>query len=166
MSLFMKNAGDPLAGGEMCAAWRMESQGWSRVECVLDSGAADSVCPRSMAPEFPVEDTEASRAGVYYTAADGGRIANVGQQALPVALENGARTVATFQVADVSRPLMSVGRVCEMGNRVLFGAGGGYILNIATGGVTPFYRKEGVYVFMMWIPPLAEAVRSGFARPQ
>ena len=94
-----------------------------------------------------------------------GRISNVGQQSVPVALENGARTVATFQVADVSRPLMSVGRVCEMGNRVLFGAGGGYILNVSTGEATPFYKRDGVYVFTMWIPPLQEAIDAGFARP-
>ena len=85
---------------------------------------------------------------------------------VPVALENGARTCATFQVADVSRPLMSVGRVCEMGNRVLFGAGGGYILNVATGAATPFHKRDGVYVFTMWIPPLQEAIDAGFARPQ
>ena len=116
-----------------------------------------------MAPQFAIEDTAASRAGVYYTSADGGKIANVGQQNLPVALENGVRTVATFQVADVSRPLMSVGKVCEMGNRVLFGAGGGYILNIATGNATPFYKRDGVYIFTMWIPPIEQA-GPGFVR--
>ena len=168
LNIFMHGTGqpDPRSGGEVCAAWRMEREGWSRVDCVLDSGAADSVCPRSMAPHFPVEDTDASRNGVYYTSADGGRISNVGQQSVPVALGNGARTVATFQVADVSRPLMTVGRVCEMGNRVLSGAGGGYILNVSTGEATPFYKRDGVYVFTMWIPPLQEAIDAGFARPQ
>ena len=152
-------------GGELCAAWQLESQGWTRVDCVLDSGAADSVCPRTMAPHFAIKDTESSRAGVYYTAADGGRISNVGETTVPVALENGIRTSATFQVADVSRPLMSVGKVCEMGNRVLFGAGGGYILNISTGSATPFYKREGVYIFTMWIPPASEA-GPDFHRPQ
>ena len=77
--------------------------------------------------------------------------------------KNGARTSAIFQVADVSRPLMSVGKVCEMGNRVLFGAGGGYILNIASGEATPFYKRDGVYIFTIWIPPVSEA-GAGFAR--
>ena len=147
----------------MCAAWQLESQGWCKVDCVLDSGAADSVCPRSMAPQFEIVDTAASRAGVYYTSADGAKISNVGQQTLPVALENGVRTSAVFQVADVSRPLMSVGKVCEMGNRVLFGAGGGYILNIESGEATPFYKKDGVYIYTIWIPPVSEAGQ-GFAR--
>ena len=51
-------------------------------------------------------------------------------------------------------------KVCEMENLVLFGAGGGYIFNIATGSATPFYKRDGVYVFTLWIPPLAEAVSS------
>ena len=116
-------------------------------------------------PQFAITDTDASRAGVFYTAADGGRIMNIGETTVPIALENGVTTSATFQVADVSRPLMSVGKVCEMGNRVLFGAGGGYILNIATGSATPFHKKDGIYIFTMWIPPASEA-GSGFARPQ
>ena len=111
---------------------------------MLDSGAADSVCPKDMAPHFQVVDSEASKAGVYYTSADGGKISNLGQTTVPIALENGVRTSATFQVADVSRPLMSVSKVCDMGNRVLFGKGGGYIMNLETGRANPFYM---VYFF-------------------
>ena len=129
----------------------------------MDSGAAESVCPREMAPQFEVKDTLASRAKVFYTAASGGQIMNIGESNIPVCLENGARTIATFQVCDVSRPLMSVSRLCEMGNRVLFGANGGVIMNLATGQVTPFQKEDGVYVFEMWIPPLCE---SPFGRPQ
>ena len=130
---------------------------------VVDSGAADSVCPRDLCPHFPVEVSEASKAGVYYTGANGGKLFNLGQTHVPVALDNGARSLATFQVADVSRPLMSVSKVCEMGNRVIFGAGGGYIMNIETGACTQFTKKDGIYVFNLWIPPLSE---SPFGRPR
>ena len=58
---------------------------------------------------------------------------------------------------------MSVSKVCEMGNRVVFGAGGGYILNVETGATTQFKKKEGIYVFDMWVPPLSE---SPFGRPR
>ena len=81
---------------------------------------------------------------------------NLGEQHVPVCLSNGARTIATFQIAEVSRPLMSVCKLCEMGNRVVFGANGGVILNLRTGEVTPFEKEDGVYVFEMWILPLAE----------
>ena len=72
-------------------------------------------------------------------------------------LANGSRSILTFQVAEVSRPLMSIARLCEMGNRVLFGASGGVILNLQTGDVTPFHKEEGVYTFELWIPLANEA---------
>jgi hypothetical protein len=115
-----------------------------------------------MCPHFGIEDSEASRAGVYYTSANGGKLFNLGQTHVPIALDNGAKTVATFQVADVSRPLMSVSKVCEMGNRVIFGANGGVIMNLATGATTEFTKKDGIYIFVMWVPPLSE----GFTRPR
>ena len=111
----------------LLAAWKRETEGWHQVNAVLDSGAADSVCPRDMTPWFEVVDSDASRAGVYYTAANGGKIYKLGQTHIPIAMDNGSRTMATFQVADVSRPLMSVSKVCEMGNRVALGAGRGFI---------------------------------------
>ena len=151
------------SGGPLCGTWQMEDRGWNKVKVIMDSGAAESVCPRSMAPQFIVHDSIARRAGVYYTSANGGKIMNLGEQHVPVCLSNGARTIATFQVADVSRPLMSVSKLCEMGSRVIFGADGGVILNLRSGEVTPFVRDEGVYTFEMWIPPLSE---SPFGRPR
>ena len=108
----------------------MEDRGWTKVKVIMDSGAAESVCPRSMAPQFAIRDSAASKAGVYYTSANGGHIPNLGEQHVPFCLANGARTIATFQVAEVSRPLMSVARLCEMGNRILCGANGGVMLNL------------------------------------
>ena len=116
------------------------------------SGAAESVCPLAMCQHIAVEDSPGSRTGQHYLAANGGRIANKGQQLLPVCLGNGARTEALFQVADVSRPLMSVSKVCDAGNRVLFGASGGVILNLSTGASTAFEMRDGVYVFPLWVP--------------
>ena len=72
-------------------AWRTDNKGWSQVEVVLDSGAADTVCPRDMCPQFPVEDSDASKAGVYYTGANGEKLFNLGQTHVPVALDNGVR---------------------------------------------------------------------------
>ena len=128
VNIFLKGS-EKKSAGKVMAAWRMESEGWSRADCVLDSGAADSVCPRTMAPQFPIQDTEASRNGVYYTAADGEN-----QQCGPT-VNTGPfgewRPHSGHFPGGGREPLMSVGNVCEMVNRVLFGAGGGYILNIA-----------------------------------
>ena len=150
-------------GRDLCAAWSSEQNGWRKIRVVMDSGAAECVAPRDMAPQYRIADSIASRSGVFYTSADGGRLDNLGQQELPIAFDNGTRAMATFQIANVSRPLMSVARICELGNRVLFGASGGVILNLESGQVTPFEKEDGVYVFSMWIPPLSE---SPFGRPR
>ena len=151
--LYPEKVGTP--SGALFGAWRAEESGWTRVEVVMDSGAAECVCPKTMAPHFPIIDTQASLAGVYYTSANGGKISNLGQQTIPVAFENGIKCQAVFQVAEVSRPLMSVAKICELGNRVMFGAGGGLIMNLNSGEVTPFEKKDGVYIFTLWIPPLS-----------
>ena len=82
----------------------MEDRGWSRATVIMDSGAAESVCPRSMAPPF---------------------------------------CDSIFS----SKPVRSI---------LYVRANGGVILNFRTGDVTPFEKEDGVYVFEMWIPPLAE----------
>ena len=148
---------------QLLTAWKIENQGWHQIEVVLDSGAVDSVCPKEMCPQFGIEDSYASKAGVFYTNANGGKLYNLGQTHVPIALDTGAKTLATFQVADVSRPLMSVSKVCEMSNRVVSGANGGYILNLATGAATQFVKKEGMYVFTMWVQPVFELP---FGRPR
>ena len=89
-------------------------------------------------------------------------ILNLGEQHVPVCLANVCRTIATFQVADVGRPLMSVAKLCELGNRVIFGDAGGVILHVASGQMTPLQMEDGVCTFDMWVPPLDQ---SPFARP-
>ena len=52
-----------------------------------------------------------------------------------------------FQIADVSKPLVSVSSICEKGNRVIFCRAGGMVQNLKTGGLIPFQRESGIYVF-------------------
>ena len=146
LNCFIRSLGQQPDGGSIFGAWSSEDperKGWTRVKVVMDSGAAECVCPPDMAPQFAVVDSPASRAGVYYSSACGGRMANKGQQHVPIAFGNGIRAI-TLQVADVSRLFMSV--VCEMVNRVLFGAAAGVIMNFQSI-ATPIIMEEGVYVF-------------------
>ena len=53
---------------------------WVRMDSVMDSGSAVSVAPKTVAPWIPMTESEGSRNGVEYTAADGGKIPNLGQQ--------------------------------------------------------------------------------------
>ena len=46
----------------------------------MDSGAVDTVGPKCIAPGFPTQDTEASKRGMYYRAANDTKIAIHGKK--------------------------------------------------------------------------------------
>ena len=48
-------------GDKSLCAWGSEDKGWKTVECILDSGASESVCPPSMAPRWPIQDSPGSK---------------------------------------------------------------------------------------------------------
>ena len=68
-----------------------------------------------------------------------------------------------FQIADVSKPLVSVLAICERGNRVIFGRSGGVVKNHKTGKEILFYKKNGIYVLSLW---LMDSADEDFARPR
>ncbi len=51
--------------------------------------------------------------------------------------------------------LGSVAQMVDAGNRVVFDDTGSYIHNKASGKNTTVHRRNGVYVFDLWVPPLA-----------
>ena len=57
----------------------------------------------------------------------------------------------TYQVAEVTKPLNSVSKMCDAGNVVTFTAHGGTIKNLWTGTTTRFGRESGVYVLNTWV---------------
>ena len=141
---------------------------WSRLEAVVDSGAAESVAPAAMAPWIPARASEGSRRGQCYMSANGAKLPNLGEKHFSMVTTEGNLAEATFQVAEVTRPLCSVTKICDRGNRVVFSAEGGYIENLATGVQTSFMRQNNVYVMEMYVeePSAAATTASGFARPR
>ena len=118
---------------------------------MLDSGASDHVGDGSAAPEIPVEPSPGSQRGLTYGCAGGKEIPNEGQQRLPLVTCSGNKAGLTFQVAEVSKNLASVSKVCDMGNRVIFGKGGGVIQNLHSGIITPVRRQGGIYILDLWL---------------
>ena len=57
----------------------------------------------------------------------------------------------------MSKPLLSVRRVCGAGNRVVFEEGKGYIEDVKTGERINMVEKDGMYMLKMW-------VKTGFPR--
>ena len=77
--------------------------------------------------------------------------------------EDGAGTSMTFQIVDVKQPLCSVTKLCDRGNRIVFGRNGGVIQNLRTGNLTPFRRQGGVYALDLWVDQ-SEPSSTGFRR--
>ena len=124
---------------------------WVKLEAVVDSGAAESVAPVGMAPWVPKRESEGSKRGQTYLSASGDKLPNLGEKQFDMLTSEGNWAQATFQVAEVTRPLCSVSKICDKGNRVVFELGGGYVEHIATGWRTRFARQNNVYVLEMYV---------------
>ena len=56
------------------------------------------------------------------------------------------------EVADVKRPLASVCKLCEAGNRLVFQQGNSYIENVTTGKKTKIEETGKGYRIKVWLP--------------
>ena len=93
--------------------------------------------------------------------ADGGRITNMGEKSVSGLSDEGVKLAINFQVTTVDRPLIAVSKLTAAGHQVWFGQDYGTITHGATGKVTQFARKHGVYVLNIWVPrPTTEASSS------
>ena len=115
-------------------SWKDESHPtWVRIRTVMDSGAADSVAPPSMAPKVAVQESPGSKRGQCYVSASAGRMPNMGQKVLKIQTNEGRDTTVLYQIAEVSRPLTSVSATCDKWNWVVYKPQGGFIMNCKTG---------------------------------
>ncbi len=122
------------------------------VKVAIDSGAGSHVMPPADLEGYALEPSPASIRGKGFVAANGGRIDNLGQCHIKMGQkgENGMKT--TVQVAEVSRPLMSVSQICDAhsDNRVIFSASEGIVMRNGTV-LARYPRCGGLYVAEMEI---------------
>lgn len=125
-----------------------EHQNASRkiLSLTMDSGAAETVTNLYEAPEYDVVAPRAQERNAQYILPSGELIPNRGEKHVKVRTKEGAKCLIRMQVTDVRKSLMSVGKVCDEGHRVIFEQQGGYIEHLASGEKTKFARKGGVYV--------------------
>jgi hypothetical protein len=120
------------------------------IEAVIDSGAEESVAPPGLF-DGTVSSSPMSRSGMKYRAANGTRIANLGQLSVEFATAEGYACGMPFQVAEVERPLVAVSQLAAAGNRVELNKDGGSITNLKTGKSIALVRKGGVYILSMLV---------------
>ncbi len=129
-------------------------QEWKKLSIAVDSGACENVIDAAEeVPGYPVEESRASRAGVTYATAAGEEIPNLGEVMLPMVTTEGSKGKMKMQVAEVTKPLASVKRICEAGHMVVFDEEASYMINKRTGQINYFREDGGNYMLDVWIPP-------------
>ena len=87
----------------------------------MDSGAGNNVMPRRMViKKSEMRESEGSRRGVHYVAANDGRIPNEGEYDLNFSTVEGQEQCLTFQIAEVNKALCAVSNLVDNGFRVVF----------------------------------------------
>ena len=94
---------------------------------------------------------------------DGGAIPNLGQKSLNLTDSDGGQDInSIFQIAAVTWPLMSVGKICDEGNKVLFDATVAVVMDSTGAELCKFHRAGGgLYIAKMKLRSLAS-----FCRPE
>jgi len=126
-------------------------QRWVKIELTMDSGACEHVVHPEQIHGATVRVTQAVREHVTYLAANGSEIANLGEVTITGVTEEGVDISLIMQVADVTKPLASVRKMCKAGNRVVFDPEGSYIQHKATGVTTAIDESNGTYSVNLWV---------------
>ncbi len=123
------------------------------IEIALDSGAGDHVAAEVDAPGYSLEESPGSRRGQNFVAAGGHKMPNKGQLTLHLLAHAGdgreEKVSTIFQVADVTRPLWSVSKVCDSGYTVTFNAKTAKVTDANGVVICVFERQGGLYVGRM-----------------
>ena len=109
----------------------------------------DTVGPKGIGSGCPIQQTEASRRGMFYRAASDTKVAIHGKKAVKGYTKKGSEIGMDIQIADVKQTWRSVRRLREAGNRVVFDNGGSYVENRHTGEKAVLVQEEGSYVLSL-----------------
>ena len=129
----------------------VSEQDWEEIEMAVDSGATETVVGEDMLTSIDTKPGSAFRRGVKYEVASGELIPNLGEKRFVGVCENGETRNMTAQVCDVNKALLSVKRMVQAGNRVVFEATGGYIEDAQTGERIHMKETGGMYMLKMWV---------------
>ena len=125
--------------------------GWEEVELAVDSGASETVVSEDMIASAELKEGPAARGGIQYEVANGVRIPNLGEKRFVATSGEGVKRQIVAQVCEVNKGLLSVRRMVQAGNTVVFTRNGGYIEDDGTGGGRMHMEeKNGMYMLKLW----------------
>ena len=100
-----------------------------------------------------------------YFGADGSPIDEYGQLPANAILGEGAEMKTTFDIAKITRPLLSINQISENGDQVIFGKAESYINIHGSQKKIPLGAEGRLYMLDMWIKaPSSVAEQSPFVR--
>ena len=129
-----------------------EHLGWEKIRVHIDSGAIDTVGPKSVGRAFAIKETKALKSGTNHVAANGSVIKNHDERIIKAETENGLRVSMPMQVADVKRVLMSTHKMNDTGLNVVFDGENSFFVEKSSGKPTPTKYENGRYFFDIWTP--------------
>ena len=124
---------------------------WEKICVQVDSGAFDWVTPKSTAAHVAVTQTEASKNGACFSAANGSEIKTYGEKVVTGLVDEGFGMRAKMQVADVKRTLASVMSMNRTGNKVVLDGQNSYVENKKTGRRIRIHIEGNRFVFYLWV---------------
>ena len=125
---------------------------WEVIKVTVDSGAVDTVTPPSTAKYFPILETDSSRRGLDYRAANGTRIKNHGARSVKGISSEFKPMNLIMNVADVKKTLASAFQIVAAGNKVVLDIDYSYIVDKTTGEKTTINIENGEFNFDLWVP--------------
>ena len=133
---------------------------WVQIPCAVDSGACAHVTPANL---FAILGPGAKGVPKYF-AADGSPIENMGECAINAVLEDGTEFSTSFDVAKITRPLLSVHQMVQNGHAVVIGKDRSH-LQLRGGARIPLRHEGRLYMLDMWVKvPIEIAKSSPFVR--
>ena len=134
------------------------------VKVTADSGAGDHVSNSADLGSPVIRPSKGSKAGKAFMAASGDRIENEGE--VDILLEGGSVPIkSVFQIANVTRPLMSISRICDHDdNTVKFDKHKGVVFNKRGKELCRFLRDGALYTMKFKVRRPAGNTASPFGR--
>ena len=125
---------------------------WVEIELTADSGACDTVIPRTTAESIPIMPSLASLRGMEYEVANGQSIPNLGERQCLVWTEGASQAKKmNMQVADVHKGLLSLSRCADMGFESRLGRRAGALICENTGEAISLIRNGNLYFLRVWV---------------
>ena len=106
--------------------------------------------PEGMVNSVEIKEGPAAKSGVQYECANGERIPNLGEQKFMAYTQEGCQKKIRAQVCEVTKALLSVRKLVEAGNRVVFEENGSYIEDVYRKVRMYLQEKHGMYTLKVW----------------